>query len=215
LSLPHEIVLDLHCDDEGPRYLYVEDLLWPALSDLAAALECAAVLVWNTTSDAAFDEAALRPHARTLDPAGLATRVVSTVELRGSADVAPALAVADAEGLYRFLVGRGVIRDDAVAAAPAWTGLAVPLEHVEMVKAPVAGAILYEVEPGVRVREGDVVARILTDPGIPGGEVPVRAPQSGLVLTRRGHRSTRRGEPLLKLLGSHPSTGSRPGTLED
>jgi predicted deacylase len=215
LSLGHEIVLDLHCDDQGPRYLYVEDRVWPGLSDLAAALDCAAVLIWDTTSDGAFDEAALRPYAASLTAEEVARRAVSTVELRGGADVSPALARSDTDGLYRFLVHRGVVRDDTVPPLPDWTGPAVPLDNVEMVKAPAAGAILYEVEPGDHVREGDIVARILADPGMPGGEVAVTAPQDGLVLTRRSQRLARRGDDILKLLGSRPSAGAKPGTLED
>ena len=38
LALPSEIVLDLHCDDESPLYLYIPSALWPAMADLAAAM---------------------------------------------------------------------------------------------------------------------------------------------------------------------------------
>jgi predicted deacylase len=215
LSLGHEIVLDLHCDDQGPCYLYVEDRVWPGLSDLAAALDCAAVIVWDTTSDGAFDEAALRPYAMSMPADAVARRAVTTVELRGTADVSPDLARADADGLYRFLVHRGVVRDTAVSPPAAWTGPAVPIANVEMVKAPAAGAILYEVAPGDRVREGDVVARVLVDPGVGGGETAVVAPQGGLVLTRRSQRLARRGDDIAKILGTRRAAGARPGTLED
>lgn len=38
LSIGHDIVLDLHCDDEGLAYLYVHTSLWPAMADCAAAM---------------------------------------------------------------------------------------------------------------------------------------------------------------------------------
>ena len=38
LSMGHDIVLDLHCDDESVPYLYVPRLLWPAMADCASAL---------------------------------------------------------------------------------------------------------------------------------------------------------------------------------
>jgi predicted deacylase len=214
LSLGHEIVLDLHCDDEALSYLYVQGPLWPALADLAAALSSEAVLVWDDTSNGAFDEAALRPWLRAPGSRGLEGRAVSTVELRGVSDVSPELAEADAAGLYRFLVGRGVIADPGVPPDGSFDGPAVPLDHVEMVRAPAGGAILYQVRPGDRVRAGDVVARILADPGMPGGEVLVTAPQDGLVLTRRSHRLTEVGDDLMKLLGDRRAAGARPGTLE-
>ncbi|HUG60197.1 MAG TPA: succinylglutamate desuccinylase/aspartoacylase family protein, partial [Methylomirabilota bacterium] len=215
LSLGHQIVLDLHCDDEAPSYLYVQKPLWPALADLAAALGSAAALVWDVSSNGAFDEAALRPWLRTEDAATVSRRVVATVEFRGEGDVSPALARADADGLYRFLVHRGVIVDGGVEPLPAWTGAAVPLENVEMVKATVGGAILYHVSPGDRVRAGDRLASILTDPGAPGGEAVIVAPQDGLVLTRQRRRFAQVGGDLLKLLGSRPSERAKPGTLED
>jgi uncharacterized protein len=214
MSLEHDIVLDLHCDDEAPAYLYVQKPLWPALSDLAAALGVEAVILWDISSDGAFDEAALRPWLKTLDAAKLARRVVSTVELRGVSDVSPDIARVDAEGLYRFLVARGVVLDDAAPPPGEWTGPAVPTENVEMIAAPAGGGILYHVRPGERVAAADRLAEILADPGVPGGAVVVSAPQGGLVLTCRSHRFTRAGDDLLKLLGDGPAATPRTGALE-
>ncbi|MGH6860047.1 MAG: peptidase M14, partial [Phyllobacterium sp.] len=39
-------------------------------------------------------------------------------------------------------------------------------------------------------------------------------PQAGRILTRRGHRYTRRGDDLMKLLGRDRSETARPGSLE-
>jgi predicted deacylase len=137
------------------------------------------------------------------------------VELRGQADVAPGTAAADAEGLYRFLVARGVIADARASPPGPWRGEAAPIWNVEMNRAPASGAILYHVRPGDRVAEGDLVAEILAAPGEEGGAVAVRAAQGGLVLTRRAHRLITPGDDLAKVIGARRADGARTGTLED
>lgn len=214
LSLGHDLVLDLHCDDEGVPYFYVPAALWPAMGDCAGAFGAEAVLIWQDGSDGAFEAAAIHPYLAS--DADLARTVVTTVELRGIADVERGYAEADAEGLYRLLVARGVVDDPSLPPAKPFTGLAAPLDNVEMVKAPQAGAVLYDVRPGDRVRAGDRLATIVRAPGDPDGEIAVTAPQSGYVLTRRSTRVLRAGEDLLKLVGDRPSAASKkPGSLED
>lgn len=214
LSAEADIVLDLHCDDEGLPYLYVARKLWPMMADLAADLPAQAVLLWEDTADGAFEEAAFAPHAGLPDgdPA-FGRLVVSTVELRGIADVSPTTAAQDAEGLLRFLTRRGVV-DGPVAPMPAFSGPVTPLGHVEMVRAPVGGAILYDVTPGDLVVAGARLCTILPAPGEEGGAVEVHAPQDGMILTRRSRRVARPGEDLVKLLGSRPSATAGSGSLE-
>ncbi|WP_075217711.1 succinylglutamate desuccinylase/aspartoacylase domain-containing protein [Mongoliimonas terrestris] len=216
LSFGHDLVLDLHCDDEAVPYIYAPAKLWPGMDDLAAALGAKAAIVWSDTSDAAFEEAAVAPFLGISDgdPA-LQRKVVSTVEFRGRADVAPETAKSDADGLYAFLVARHVLEDAGVVPPAAFSGLSVPIDHVEMLRAPAAGAILYHVRPGDRVAAGDPIATIVTAPGEDGGAITVTAPQDGLILTRRCHRFTRPGEDLAKLLGSRRAADARPGALED
>lgn len=211
LSVGHDIVLDLHCDDEALPYLYVARELWPQAADLAACLEVAAVLLWDGASDAAFEEASLAPYA---GEGATGRHVAATVEFRGRADVSPALAQADAGRLHRFLAGRGVISADNMAPPPPFAGLAAPLDQVEMLRATASGAVLYHVVPGDRVQAGDPLVTILTAPGEDGGATVLTAPQDGLILTRRARRLIRLGDDLLKLVGSRPSASARPGTLE-
>ena len=72
LSMGHGIVLDLHCDDEGVDYLYVHKALWPAMADCAAAMGVAAVILWDGTSGASFDEASIHPYLQMPVRAGTA-----------------------------------------------------------------------------------------------------------------------------------------------
>lgn len=207
-----DIVLDLHCDDVSLQYAYVPAVLWPAMTDLAQALDCAAVLVWEDGSDGAFEEAALAP-LLTLPADELTTKVVSTVELRGLADVGADLAEKDAAGLMRFLEGRGALaggwRPDKT-----WSGLAVPLHNIEMVRSPIGGTVWFDVIPGDKVTEGQRLARVLHAPGEENGVTEVHAPQAGTVITRVSQQLVRPGGDLVKLAGLVPSRNFRPGALE-
>jgi predicted deacylase len=216
LSLGHDIVLDLHCDDEGLAYLYVHTSLWPAMADCAAAMGIDAVMLWSEDTDGTFEGATIMPYQNVpADVAKLDRRVATTVEYRGMLDVDGALAASDAEGLYRLLVARGAIADTALPAPGPFKGFAAPLENIEMMPAPRAGAILYDVKPGDRVAKGARLATIVHTPGEAGGRTEVLAPQDGVILTRRSRRIIRAGEDLLKLVGDKKSTDARSGTLED
>ncbi|MER9396675.1 succinylglutamate desuccinylase/aspartoacylase family protein [Mesorhizobium sp. M0615] len=216
LSLGHDIVLDLHCDDEGLAYLYVHASLWPAMADCAAAMGIDAVVLWSEDTDGTFEGATIMPYQNVpANVAKLDRRVATTVEYRGMLDVDGALASSDAEGLYRLLAARGVIADTSLPAPGAFKGLVAPLENIDMMPAPRAGAILYDVKPGDRVAKGARLATIVHTPGEAGGRTEVLAPQDGVILTRRSRRIIRAGEDLLKLVGDKKSADARSGTLED
>ncbi len=216
LSMGHDIVLDLHCDDEGVAYLYVPAELWPAMADCASAMGVEAVITWTGSSGSSFDEASLHPWLQIpKKQARLEHRAITTVEYRGIRDVARAHAESDAEGLYRLLVARGVIEDTSLDRPSAFEGLVRSIDHVEMIAAPLSGAILFDVEPGDRVSAGDRVATIINRPGEEDGSVDVFAPQAGYVLTRSSRRSARAGDNLIKLVGDAQSAAAKQGALED
>ncbi len=215
LSVGHDIVLDLHCDDEGVVYLYVPSALWPAMQDCAAAMGVAAVILWDGESGASFDEASLYPWLQVApEAARLDRKVVTTVEYRGLLDVDRHTAAADGDGLYRVLVARGVIADETVPAAGPFAGLVAPIENIDVVTAPRAGAILFDVVPGDRIAAGDRIATIVHASGEENGTTDVFAPQSGYVLTRVNRRWTYAGDDLVKLVGDAPSATARQGALE-
>lgn len=212
LSMGHDIVLDLHCDDEGVPYLYVPKALWPGMADVAAAMNMQAVVLWDGSSGSSFDEASVHPY---LDApqSERDRRVVTTVEYRGTRDVEAGLAEVDAEGLYRVLATRGVIDDPSVTVG-AYEGVAAPIEHVEMVKTPAAGAVLFHVKPGDRVKANQLLAIVVAAPGEPDGRLEIRAPQAGYVFTRRSPRTLVAGDDVLKLIGDKPSATHKDGALE-
>jgi predicted deacylase len=76
--------------------------------------------------------------------------------------------------------------------------------------------VLFHRNIGERVEEGDLLATIITAPGMPGGTIDVRAPQAGLIVTRVSDRLVRRRGDLMKIGCDRPSAVARkPGTLED
>lgn len=206
LALDADLVLDLHCDNEGPNYLYMPAELWPHSADLAAALDCAAVLTFEGGTDASFDEAAFRPH---LNSGNFERRVVATVELKGVHDVGPETAQKDGEGIYRFLVGRGVVADPSATPVGPFTGKGVPQSYVEMVRAPVGGMAFFHVKPGDVVKADQLIAELIPVPGDP--SVPVHAAAPGLVLTRVLARAIRVGDDLVKIVGDTRSVTAKDG----
>lgn len=206
LSMGHDIVLDLHCAYEGVPYIYAHSVLWPAIADCASALRLEAVLYSSDPGDGEFEVAAIHPYLKASpEVARLDRRVVATVEFRGMRDVDLELAESDAEGLYRLLVWRGVVSDEAIGPKEPYAGIAAPLENLEMMRSPCSGTVLYHVKPGDRVEKGDLLATIVHSPGELDGSADILAPQSGYVLTRHMHRFTRRGGDLMKIIGDRRS----------
>lgn len=165
IALGADLVLDLHCDDESLQYAYIDDAFWPEAADLAAALDMQAVFLSDGESSA-FEEAVGHAFKRQGGEAlkSVRGRLAVTVELRGRRDVYPAMAKRDADGLWRFLAGRGVVADPAHTALR-YTGPAVPLDNIEMVRASAPGTVLFHRDIGERVKAGDLLATLITRPG--------------------------------------------------
>ena len=212
LSEDADIVLDLHCDDEGPVYLYVPDACWPEAQKLGDALGAVAVLTWIGEGGGAFEDAVIKRWLATHAGRPLTGKVVSTVELRGMLDVDTDLADTDAAGLYAYLVAIGAV-EDQLAAKASTNPVVQDQTHVDMIKAPMAGAILYRVKPGDIVVAGQTIAEIVPgDSRIPSYDI--LAPRAGLVLTRRARRYARRGDDIAKIVCDSPSSELPGGPLE-
>lgn len=216
MALGADLVLDLHCDDESLQYAYIDAAFWPEAADLAAALAMQAVFLSDGESSA-FEEAV--GHAfRHQGEGRLETvpgRLAVTVELRGRRDVYAETARRDADGLWTFLAGRGIVADPAHEAGT-YAGPAVPLDNIEMVRAPEPGTVLFHRDIGEAVKAGDLLATLLTRPGQADGTISVRANHDGLIVTRSSARHARRGEDLMKIACREATRRDRkPGTLED
>ncbi|MGI9367823.1 MAG: hypothetical protein ACR2O2_03205 [Ruegeria sp.] len=198
LAKQAEIVLDLHCDDEGPVYLYVLEKQLDKGLRLAHAMQAQVILTDAADDPISFDLAvgsrwAAEGHAAV-------DRFAATIELRGMRDVTPEFAEQDAIGLYSYLVEIGTVIDDLpdVDRADPVIG---DVDDAVLIPAPVPGAILYDVQIGDWVTKGQRLAVILSEPGTAQHEV--LSPYDGLVMTRRNHRFARRGDDVIKVL-RHP-----------
>lgn len=215
MALGADLVLDLHCDDESLQYAYIDEAFWPEAADLASALDMEAVFLADGESSA-FEEAVGHAwkHEATEKATRLPGRLSVTVELRGTRDVYPEMARKDADGLWRFLAVRGIVRDDTVALEP-FERTATPLDNIEMIRAPLAGAVLFHRAVGETVAADDLLATIITAPGTEGGTIDIRAPQAGLIATRTSQRFARRRDNLMKIACAEPTKAARkPGALE-
>jgi len=190
-----DIVLDLHCDDEGPIYLYVCERQLDEGRRLARAMRATVILTDTSSDPISFDLAVgARWAAEKRDND---TRFAATVELRGLVDVKHTKAVQDADGLYRYLVDIGTVTDELPAFVPVET-IVGDVDAAELIPTPVPGAILYDVGIGDWVRKGQRLAVILSEPGTAHHEI--RSPFDGQVMTRRDRRFARRGDDVIKVL---------------
>ncbi len=215
MALGADLMLDLHCDDESVQYTYVDEAFWPEAADLASALDMEAVFLADGESSA-FEEAVgyAWKHETAEKAKRLPGRLAVTVELRGTRDVYPDMARKDADGLWRFLAARGAVGGTAVALPP-YKGKVTPLDNIEMIRAPQAGAVLFHRTVGDTVAAGDLLATIVTAPGMEGGTIDIHAPQAGLIATRTSQRFARRRDNLMKIACDEPTKAVRkPGALE-
>jgi predicted deacylase len=196
LALKADIVLDLHCDDEGPVYIYAPEPLLEGARVLSAALEAVSILTYKAGSGTSFEETVYLHwcEAEGGTPVG---KFVSTVEFRGVMDVSQSFGETDAANLYVYLVAIGAIRDDP----PRFKSndpLVSDEALAELIPTPVSGAVLYCVDVCERVSAGQCVARIVGEAGTPHHEI--LAPADGFVMTRRERRFLRKGDDVLKIL---------------
>jgi predicted deacylase len=199
LAVGADVVLDLHCDDEGPVYLYVLERQLDKGLRLARAMQAAVILTDSGDDPISFDLAVSARWAA--ERRAIDSRFAATIELRGMMDVTPALADRDADGLYRYLVDIGAVDDELPAVIPEAPVIG-DVNAAQLIATPVPGAILYDVGIGDWVTEGQRLAVVLSDAGTTRHEI--RAPFEGLVMTRRDRRLARRGEEIIKVLRQPP-----------
>ncbi|WCM48704.1 succinylglutamate desuccinylase/aspartoacylase family protein [Pseudomonas sp. WJP1] len=209
LAAPADVMLDLHTDDEALPYLYVHRSFWPRGRELAAALQMDVAIIWDDGGDGSFEETIIAPWLR---DGTTGHRMAATLELRGQGDVSDPFAEQDAQGLYAWLCGYGVI-DDEVSHAD-WPVEAVEMGHMETILAPQPGVLVFEKELGDLVEQGQRFARILRRPGDPSSEVVLYAEQAGRMVTRYRDRLIARGMGVAKFTGSRLSRHWSGGLLD-
>ena len=214
-----DLVLDLHCDDEGLMHLFLHPEIWPQMQDLAAGLGCHAVFAQRGAAGGPFAAACMEPWLQLAAafpdhpvPVGCQS---ATVELRGFADVSDGLARADALALMDALRRRGYLAGP-VPPAPDPLCAMTDFAACDMLRAPGFGVIVYHAALGERVSKGQMVAEIV-DPSGSGAaaRTPVLACTDGLVLTRRLKKLLAAGQVIAKIAGETPLPHRSGYLLED
>jgi len=215
-----DLVLDLHCDDEGLMHLFVRPELWPELSDIACELACRAVITQGVTGGSTFAEACVGPWLELAAafpgnsiPCGC---LGATVELRGFIDVSDSVASADASALMNVLRRRGYLRGRPTEVPAALCGT-TRFDACDIVRTPVFGVLVYHVELGETVTCGQPIADVI-DPsrqGLAHSRHTIVAGTDGTVITRRLRKLVAADQVIAKIAGRN-SLGYRRGyALED
>ena len=203
LALDADLVLDLHCENEGAVHLYTLTPLAGQCLPLAALLGARALLLADESGGNPFDEACSRPwvdvQRRIPDhPVPLACCAV-TVELRGEADVSDAMAAADAEALAGAITLAGVI-DAPAPVLPSPQCQPTNLADVELLAAPIPGILLLHRTPGARMEPGSLVAEIV-DP-VTGSRAALHARHAGVLFAQESVRFVAAGRAVAKIAGT-------------
>lgn len=184
-----DVVLDIHADNEAHVHLYVDVENWPDAKDLAAELDTRAILLGDVSGGHPFDEAC--GHAWSVLRSEFSDHNIpqaclsATVELRSNNDVSHNASDQDARALSRFLMRRGLI-DAEPGSLPRLLCDAYPIRAMQQVRSPAAGLIVYRARLGDTVRQGDVLAEIITPST--GAVTEVLATTDGVLFARHDQR---------------------------
>ncbi|MBC7603354.1 MAG: succinylglutamate desuccinylase/aspartoacylase family protein [Ramlibacter sp.] len=187
LSADADIVLDLHCDQDGVLHLFSSnrDLHGPAQM-LAADLGAEATLYSDPYPDSLtfagvhgglFARLADRYPQAAIPAACHST----TVEYRGQHNVSHPLGESDADNLYRHLVRRGVIAGRA-GKLPKLKYEPTPIGGMDVGYSPKSGILVYHFDKGTMVKKGQTICDVI-DPSDHRGDkarTPVKARTDGL-----------------------------------
>ncbi|SFG84638.1 hypothetical protein SAMN05518865_12039 [Duganella sp. CF458] len=206
MAIDADIVLDLHCENEGALHLYVGTSLCESAQPLANLMGACAVLHTTGAGGEPFDEACSRLWWDLAEHFGPGYPIPSacmaaTVELRGEVEVNYELAARDADAIIGYLHVRGIV-DAGEVKVPEQGCTPMPLEGTQRLDAPHAGLLVYLKEVGALVRAGEVIADLI-DP-VSGDTTHLKSEVDGVLFTRLSHRYIIRGMNVAKIAGNKP-----------
>lgn len=219
LSIDADFVFDLHCDLEALLHLYAPTYHRETALALGAEMGAQAILLETDPSEGAFDAANAAPWWQLAQDMGDKTSVplacfATTVELRGQTQVDDHLAGQDALHLYRFLQRHHIIAGDP-EPLPKALCKPIPLEAVDIVKAPRAGVVAYRKGLGDWVEKDEPIADLI-DPleiASPTTRIPLCSRTAGILLTRTAMKLVTSGQSVAKIAGQDPLPHRQAGKL--
>jgi predicted deacylase len=219
LAFDADIVLDLHCDNEGVMHLYTETPYWRHAEPLARYLGARVSLLAEGSGSAAggsFDEALSGlwwriPRQRAAQGEAIPVLPLATfsatVELRGQTDVNHDDAKRDATALFQYLVREGLIEGQA-APMPALLGEPTPLAGSIPLTAPHGGVVVFRCAVGVDVEIGTPIADIVEP--MSGTLTTLTSPIRGCLYARSAERMVQANQSVARIAGPE---ASRQGAL--
>lgn len=219
LSIDADFVFDLHCDLEAVLHLYAPTYHRVTAQALGAEMGAQAILLETDPSEGAFDGANAAPWWQLAQNMGDKNPIplacfATTVELRGQTEVDDHLAGQDAQHLYRFLQRHQVIQGDP-GPLPKPPCSAIPLEAVDIVKAPQAGLVAYCKALGERIEKDEPIAHLI-DPLEVASQttrIPLCSRTAGMLITRTATKLVTPGQSIGKIAGTDPLPHRQPGKL--
>jgi predicted deacylase len=192
LSIDADVVLDLHCDMEAILHIFTSERdLGGPVETLSADLGALSTMYNHPYPEAltfsGVNGALWARLAQAFPDAAIPQACLSvTVELRGQHDVSHTLGEGDARNLFRYLIRRGVVAGRA-GPLPKLPSSPTPIGGMDVGYCPGTGFIVYALEAGAKVKNGQVVCEII-DPRDPRGKAactPMRARTDGILFSRK------------------------------
>lgn len=214
-----DLVIDLHCDDEGLMHLFVHPEIWPEVSDVAAEFGCRAAFSQRASGGATFAEAGIEPWLRLRAaypgyPISVGCQTI-TLELRGFADIEDNLAQTDAAALINVLRRRRYLAGFAEAAPEPLCDL-TGFDACDIVRTPQFGVVVYHAGLGERVKRGQSVADIVSPWETPDRDrVTLYAATEGIIITRCLKKLVATNQVIAKIAGNIPLKNRKGYLLED
>ncbi|MCP4492302.1 MAG: succinylglutamate desuccinylase/aspartoacylase family protein [Gammaproteobacteria bacterium] len=219
-SYDADYVFDLHCDDESLLYIYAVPQIAVSMQQLANYTGAMATLLAEDGGGNSFDEVwpglwikLAQRYPKLAIPMPVKA---CTLEYRGKIDTFDSLNQQDADNLFGYFQGEGLIGGSA-QGKPIEAPAATDLRATEIVRAEHAGLVAYHVGLGERVETGQKIADLIHLEGEQAmvGRTPVLAGTAGLILSRNTHKYVWRGAVITKIVGDKIIESSGDFLLED
>lgn len=203
-----DYVLDLHCDNDALKHIFISPDLLPEFSGLSDWFGAAATLTSKDSGGGSFDEVWSglwtklgEAHPDKNIPAACCS---ATLEYRGVFDVFDELNLDDAQNLYGFFQSRSLIAGAPISDDPDTASVATELEATEMLWVSGPGLLAYKVQLGDHVNKGDVIADLIKLDGENAflERIPQCAGTDGIVISRNTHKYVWAGCSIAKIVGT-------------
>ncbi len=211
-AIDADIAFDIHSDLDAAVFMYVNGTDWPAATDVAATLGCAATILnepYTTSGNFSGVVGSLWPRLAERFGPSIPVPMANLgvlLELRGRFAVSKDDARRDAARFFELLQRRGLVAGDP-GPLPPLAAPATPVSGMDVGYAPFAGPAVYHVRPGTRVAEGTPICDVINPLAETAAErtVTLRARTGGVLYARPNDGMVvYPGHVMFRIAGAHP-----------